>query len=339
MKILLLHRQPYGGIARHAALLAQALNAMGIEAAIEEASSWIPDDTGIKTDKIVSSKLRAIGKPFDLVHAIGYRAAWACAEAFGYNEAWLYTAYDLPKTTNRLLIDRLNRAQLGLCASHAILTALDHVLALDLSVVSPGVPAARENSPNVADARSKLGLPTGVAIVGFAGRFVPENSVSSLIQSFETVWMGKPESMLAIAGEGPERSTLIDLASRAKHPDKIRIFDWLDDPTNFFAGLDALVVPSTRAGYSMAAVEAMSAGVPALLRASGGLLELADQHISGFFFDSDEELGSRITELLEMPVTLESVGQTARLRVLERFTLEQCVESVADAYRSICQDV
>jgi glycosyltransferase involved in cell wall biosynthesis len=89
----------------------------------------------------------------------------------------------------------------------------------------------------------------------------------------------------------------------------------------------------------MAAIEAMNVGTPVLLRNKAGLREVGVPEVSAYTYDLDEELGPRLAELLAMPISLESVGQAGRLRVLERFTLEQSVESVVEIYRSILQDV
>lgn len=339
MKVLLLRKQGFGDIATHSTSLASALRERGVEVEIEEASESIPDQTGGKIDKQVSEWLRKRADSFDLVHAFEYRSAWACAEAFGYEEAWLYTAYGMPKTTHRMLVDRLNRSQAGICSSNAVLRVLDGALALDLAVIHPGVPTIREANPERKHARRELGLEEPATYVASMGRFTPEYGFGNLIASFADVLKHVPDAELLLAGEGPEEGNLRQQAAGQAQPERIRFFGIVENNSDFFCSADLFVVPADRAGFSLAAVESMSVGTPVLLRNSGGLPEIVDPEISGFLFHSDEELGSRISELLNMPISLESVGNAGRLRVLERFTLEQCADSVVELYRSICQDV
>jgi glycosyltransferase involved in cell wall biosynthesis len=339
MRVLLLRRRPFGGIATYTGLLATALAGHGIEAEIEEASDWIPNETGSKVDKAVSERLAERAKDFDLVHAFGMRPAWACAAAFGYKEAWIYSALDMPKTTHRILIDKLNQAQMGICASNAVLTALDHALALDLTEVSPGVPQTTEPPPSKAAARASLSLPADVPLVAALGRFVPERGFGALVSAMETVWESVPDARLCLAGQGELEGELrVHVESLSRGP-QVTVLGVLPEPQSLLAAADLVAVPSANAGFSMAAIEAMNVGTPVLLRNKAGLREVGVPEVSAYTYDLDEELGPRLAELLAMPISLESVGQAGRLRVLERFTLEQSVESVVEIYRSILQDV
>lgn len=335
MKILFLLRQKLGGVATHAHDLQSALATRDIQVDIEEATSWIPNETGPKYDKSVSKKLRQIAEGYDLVHAFGYRSAWACSAAFGHKEAWIYTAYDIPKTTHRVLISHLNDAQTGICASRAVFRALDEAIAIDLTTLSPGVRPAPQEKPDKEEARKVLGLPATGTIVGGLGRLVPERGFKQLVESMAIVWAGIPEAILVIGGEGPERSALETAAKETHRPDQVRILGHVPDAWKFFAALDLCVVPSTRAGYSMVALEAMALGIPVMVRSTGGLIELVETDISGFVFRADEELGQHISEVLNLPLTLQTVGAAGRIRASETFSLEPTVEGLVEIYRGI----
>ncbi len=339
MRVLLLRRQPFGGLAAFTDELARVLGQHGFSAEIEDASEWIPNETGSKSDREPTRRLRERASGYQLAHAFGYRCAWAGAEAFGDREAWVYTAWDAPKTTHRLLIDRLNCAQAGFCVSHGVLQALDRALALDLSYAPPGVEPPSGEVPDRAGMREEIRIPKDGPLVGAMGRWDEESGLLALIESFERVWDEHPEARLAIAGKGPFSEALAKAAEAATKPDRIHLLGLLDDPGSFQSALDLFVAPRTRASVSMAALEAMSREIPVLVRHSGSLPELVDPEISGYLFDSDEQLGSRIAELLSVPLTLETVGRAGRLRVMERFTLEQAAQSVVEVYRTILQDV
>ncbi len=337
MRVLFLCRQRFGGTATHVRTLAAGLKSHGIEAIVEDASDWIPNETGGRHDRDASISLRKKAADFDLVHAFGYRSAWACSEAFGHGEAWVYTAFDLPKSTHRLLIDRLNDSQAGLCSSNAVKRDLDRALAIDLVQIAPGIAVSESGVPDRTRARRRLELPAESQIVGAMGRWEPDGGFASLIAAMEQVWLRRPDAVLALAGEGSEESSFRSLVAGLPNPSGALILGRVSDELDFAASVDLLVVPGARSGFSMSALAAMSVSTPVLLRDGGGLPEMIESEVSGYLFHSDEELGTRIADLLELSLTLDAVGEAGRLRCLERFSLEQCAENVVELYRSIVE--
>lgn len=337
MKVLLLHRQSFGAIAAHVRDLKGALKQRGYDADIVDATEWMPLPTGRKTDKAVSERLKKLCEPYDLVHAFGYRCAWACGVAIGYGEAWVYSAIDMPKTTHRLLIDKLNCAQFGICSSYAVRKVLDEAMALDLVMIPPGVPDPPSPPPTKAEARAQFDLPEGAKLLVGMSRWVSESGLSALIDALPQVAAEHPDVLLAIAGEGPMAD---DLQSRAKSVDseRVRILGCVTDPLTLLSASDLIIVPESRSGFSRVACEAMALSRAVLLRHGGGLPEMVDPEISGFLFASDELLGSRIVELLGLPITLETVGSAARIRVLDRYHIDQCADRIVDTYRSVLED-
>lgn len=120
------------------------LAARGVEFVLDDASGWIPDQTGRKVDKSVSARIREAARGFDLVHAWGYRTAWACSAAFGITFPWIYTAHELSKTTHPALIEKLACARLGLCSARAIRQQLALAETPHATLMVPGVEIPRE---------------------------------------------------------------------------------------------------------------------------------------------------------------------------------------------------
>ena len=86
MRVLLLTRQEWGGMRTWAQTLERVLPQGGVQARHVDASAWMPAATGEPHDRRVTRDLRSLAADHDLVHAFGYRCAWACAEAFGGSE-------------------------------------------------------------------------------------------------------------------------------------------------------------------------------------------------------------------------------------------------------------
>ncbi len=339
MKLYFLKRQHFGGLHSHVVTLAEELRKQGHEVHVEEATEWIPNETGGKTDKQVSEQLRAKTQDYDLVHAFGYRAGWACSAAYSHKEAWVYSAFDLPKTTHRQLITRLNDSQAGICSSRAVFRTLDEAIAIELTTIRPGVSIQTVALPDKTASRNALNLPLETQVISVACRWNQDSGIHALITSMEEVWTHKPDTCLLIAGEGPEKGPLEQLIQLATRGGQIRLLGKVDDMQTLFAASDFVVVPNTRKGFSMTAVEAMSWGVPVLARNRHGLSELFDREISGFYFENDDDLARTIVDLLDMPLTLDSVGRAGKIRAMDRYSLEQSAHQIVELYKSVLRDI
>lgn len=333
MKILLLSRQEFGGLANYAKLLQEALVEKGHEVRWERAESWMPKETGPKPDRTCTDKLKPFAAEYDLVHALGYRPAWACSEAFKHKKPWVYTAYDYPKSNHKLVIDHLNDSQVGICTSRALYRSLDDVIATGLQVVTMGVP--EPVAPCRESARLGLNLKDEDFVIAGLGRWIQERGFGALIAAMESIAREKPEAKLLLGGEGPLEESLRMAAYESSSANHIRILGKLGDPMALIAAADLFVVPSYIASFSMTAVEAMHLGIPVMLRDAGGLHEMIDPDVSGLLFETDDNLAEKIVEAINLPLTREVVGGSGRVRAQEHFSWSEHVRAINDVYESV----
>ncbi|HZH98334.1 MAG TPA: glycosyltransferase family 4 protein [Fimbriimonadaceae bacterium] len=334
MRVLLLRRQPFGGIARFTESLVKALDRHGIGAVAHDVTDWIPSSTHPSENKGPMKELRRMGQGFDLVHAFGYRTAWACAEAFGTKEAWIYTAFDLPKTGHPELVERLNRGAAGLCVCRRILHELDRLNISDLEVCVPGVePPAVVYDKSLA--REAFDIPTDAKVIFAMGRWIDEKRLTKLLDSMDDVWAANPETNLLIAGEGPDDKRLRRNQEYVLYPEQVRILGRVTRPEQYLAASDLLVNLSSRSGFSMAAVEAMYAGTPVALADAGGLPEMIEDEKTGFLLREDSGFSSQLASILSLPFTLEAVAAVAKSHAAEQFALDRAAESIARVYRDV----
>lgn len=334
MRVLFLLREPSPGMRRYAANLKSALIERGITVESHEASSWMPAATGPQVDEEVTPMLRDVGSSFDLVHAWGYRTAWACGACYGDREAWVYGAYALPKSTHRFLIGHLNSAQAGICASRAIFRAIDEALGIDLEVVYPGIPPV---SPEISrdESREALRIDEDTLAIGGIGRFEAEKSFSTLISAFAKLKAGMENARLFLAGKGAEETVLREQISELGLEGQATFFGWQDDPLAWMAAMDILCLPSKRIGFSSTAVEAMALGVPVLARHTGAIHEIIDPDVTGFLSKDDESFAETLVEIADLPLTLETVGRAGKIRSLDQFTIDRAADRHAEIYERV----
>jgi len=89
---------------------------------------------------------------------------------------------------------------------------------------------------------------------------------------------------LVIVGDGPERESLLRLCERLKVADRVDFRGRLpaEELSGEFRSSHVCMVPSIWEGFGLAALEAMSCGVPVIASDSGGLSELVENGKNGF---------------------------------------------------------
>ncbi|GAB3725701.1 glycosyltransferase [Luteimonas pelagia] len=122
----------------------------------------------------------------------------------------------------------------------------------------------------------------------FVGRLVAAKNVPCLLRALARIPpAGRP--CIAIAGEGPLRATLEDLARALDVAGDVRFLGERADATRLMQAADFLVLPSRFEGLSNALLEAMAAGCPVLASAVGGTPELVEDGRSGLLFADDDD--------------------------------------------------
>lgn len=321
-RILFLRRQKVGGIATYTELLRHGLEQEGHDVVIDDAD-YIPNETGWAVDRKVSKDLREASKGFDLVHAFGYRAAWACSEAFYLKRPWVYTAYDMPKTIVNQLTDRLNAARTGITPCRKVKEKLEDGDTLHLEVVVPCVHVP-DDLPTKEEARRGLNLPEEHPVILGMGPFGPDRGFQVLADAAEQLHFEAPDVTVAMVGENPGSVSA-----------SVKVVERNFDRWRWLQAAEIVVVPYTRAGWSMVAAEAMALGKALLVRDAGGLPEMGTENLNIEVFENNDEVLFMLLELLNSPIHRESLGNAAQARASERFTIERCAREHAKIYRDL----
>jgi glycosyltransferase involved in cell wall biosynthesis len=94
------------------------------------------------------------------------------------------------------------------------------------------------------------------------------------------------------------------------------------------------VLPSKWENAPYAVLEAMACGTPVVACDSGGAPELIEHDVSGFLVPVDDfnALAARISELITQPALRRVMGQNARRRIEQSFSLERVLPKMLAAY-------
>jgi glycosyltransferase involved in cell wall biosynthesis len=175
-------------------------------------------------------------------------------------------------------------------------------------------------------------LPTGVAplpksgwasraagpVVAVVAALTPEKDVGLAVAAMEHL----PDSMLLVAGDGPERG-------RLEGAPRTRFLGNVERVEDVLAQADVLLLTSRTEGLPAAAIEAGMAGVPVAAPAVGGLREIVVPGETGVLFDD------RTPEAVAAAVTAAAALGRVPDRVSERYSLE----AVADGWAALLAEV
>lgn len=160
----------------------------------------------------------------------------------------------------------------------------------------------------------------------YAGRLSPEKGVATLLRA----WRGMTAPLLVV-GDGPDAAPL-----RGQAPPHVNFCGQVsgDRATELLAGARALLIPSIwYEGMPRIVLEAYAAGVPVIASRVGALPEILDEGVTGLLVPPhDTDAWTRAVERLRNDSESEALGAGARRLWLERYTPEQALIALEEAY-------
>jgi len=218
---------------------------------------------------------------------------------------------------------------------------------VDMAAFSPGPPEPAR--------RAELGVPEGALVVGSVGNLRPVKDYPCLLRavaSARRVVGGMSPSrdtrredtppttaavMLILVGDGPERPALEALTHELGIAGSVRFAGARTDVPRLLRLFDVFALSSRTEGISVALLEAMATGLPAVVTDTGGNPEVAVEGETACLVPvgDPEAMGGALASLLADPARRRAWGQAARRRVEAEFSLDRMV----NAYEAIYEEL
>jgi len=208
-------------------------------------------------------------------------------------------------------------------------------------LVRGGIPSNRifqipnfvEEKPQASLARESFATPNGSKILFALGRLHQNKGFDILIKALTDI----PDTVLWLAGEGPEEAPLKQLVSDLKLTHRVKFLGWRTDVNALMSTADVFICPSRHEGLGSIILEAWYNHCPMVATASQGPGELIDHEQTGLLtpIDDVDSLSAAIRQLLEQPDDAKRLSENGYKNYQEKYSETVICQQYLDFFKEI----
>jgi len=178
-------------------------------------------------------------------------------------------------------------------------------------------------------------------VVGYVGAIVDHKNPLLLAEAARIIDRDLPGLRVIYVGSGPIQETPEWAEKVRSTPSLFHEAGWRADVAEVFASLDIFVMPSVEEGLCTSLLDAQAAGVPCIITAAGGMVEIVQDGVNGLVVPSRDAnaLGRAILRLAGDETLRASFRAAGPEVVREKFTLDAMVAGNEAHYMKIRADV
>ena len=206
-----------------------------------------------------------------------------------------------------------------------------------IAVIPNGVDSEKY-SPGASSFKAKLGAKR---LFLYQGRIASEKNVESLLKAWKQADMGNDGSKLVIVGNhGTLANSLIPFYGEEHGIEWLGFLADERDRINILRSTDVFVLPSLVEGLSLSLLEAMACGVACVATDAGADGEVLEGE-AGIVLETQRvasQLRTLLPQLRDHSSWTKLLGQRARQRVEERYTLSHNITQVEALYQDLLEE-
>ena len=159
----------------------------------------------------------------------------------------------------------------------------------------------------------------------FVGRLAAVKGLPVLFEAIAQLRQDRPNIILTIAGDGPDRQQLVQRAKELNIEENVRFLGYQSQSQvrELLAETDVFVMSSFAEGVPVVLMEAMAAGLPVVATRIAGVAELVEDGVSGFLVPPGDAtaLAERVAALLDDEDLRNRFGKAGRAEVQAEFNI------------------
>ncbi|MEA3428772.1 MAG: glycosyltransferase [Thermodesulfobacteriota bacterium] len=182
--------------------------------------------------------------------------------------------------------------------------------------------------------RQRLGFPLDVKLVGMVGRLVPVKNFGLFLKAARRVIDSGIRAKFILIGNGPLRSELQKMVVKLCLTEQVIFMGFREDVFQVVSILDLFVLCSNWETFPLAIIEAMALKRPVIATKVGGVPEIIDHMVNGWFCPPGDEvsLANSIIHLLGDEEKAIELGNRAHQKVMTNFNLRTMTDKLLKVY-------
>jgi len=184
--------------------------------------------------------------------------------------------------------------------------------------------------------RQAHGIEPHATVLTHVGRFAPPKNHALLVEAFAQVRADAPLYLLLVGGGELEDAVREQVAGLGLES-RVRFLGIRADVADILRASDAFVLSSRVEGNPLSVMEAMSAGLPVVSTAVGGVPELVRDRETGLLVPSEDAgaLAQAMQALVDDPVRRQAMGAAARQYAMAHFDIRHTVRGYEQLYERL----
>jgi L-malate glycosyltransferase len=181
--------------------------------------------------------------------------------------------------------------------------------------------------------RAELGIPEGVPVVGTVANFRAEKTLDILVSSTARMLAEVPDLRLVLVGHGALEPQLRRHVLASGIQDSVIFTGFREDAPRVATAFDVFALSSVNEGLSIALIEAMALGKPAVVTDAGGVSEVVRDGVDGLIVPPrrPDRLADAILSLLRDSLRRDEMGRHAQMRARD-FDIRTAVGRMETVY-------
>ena len=186
--------------------------------------------------------------------------------------------------------------------------------------------------------RREFGLHSDDFVIGLFGRFVPAKAHEILLEALKKVIVKHPRVKVLFAGSGPTENKIKELTHELNLDNKVIFAGFRKDTPELYKIIDLFILCSTREGFPITLLEAITSGVPAIVTDVGGNADIIRNNENGILIEPNNSslLANKINDMIEHPVHAQRMVCEALKDVQSKFTSSVMTAKTENLIKRLC---
>jgi N-acetyl-alpha-D-glucosaminyl L-malate synthase BshA len=205
----------------------------------------------------------------------------------------------------------------------------------DIRVISNFVDTERFQPGGATCGRNHFAQPDEKIIMHMSN-YRPVKNAPQVVMAFNIIQKKIP-SKLVLVGDGPDAGNVLNLAQELGLSNKVMFLGNQDRVQYILPMADLFLLPSASEAFGLAALEALSCGVPVVASKIGGLPEFIEDDVNGFLVPVNdiEAMAEKALKILTDDNLAKKLSAKGRQMAMDKYRTEDVIGKYMEYYEDV----